>query len=111
VDLVWWRAASALFAASAALFRIQVAILSAANPTTPLPWIGRPANMPRGAKALGYLATVTGAIAVDFVIEALNWRHLYDVLWSLPFWAVVMVVITVSQAKHNRRIRRAAESR
>jgi hypothetical protein len=36
-------------------------------------------------------------------------RHLYDVLWSLPFVVVVFLVgLAIPYARHNRRVRRAA---
>jgi hypothetical protein len=106
VPLVWWCLAGALFVLSAALFRRQIEILSVANPTSRLPWVGWPASTPRGARAFGLFGTFTAVIAMNCVIEALNRRHLYDVLWALPFCVMVGIVTTVPQVQHNRRVRR-----
>jgi len=108
VTFVWWCAAGALTVISAALYRRQIAILIAANPAARLPWIGWPANMPRSARVLGFFAVVPSILAVDCVFDALGRRHLWDVLWGLPLLLIVLVVIAVPQAQHNRRVRSAA---
>ena len=107
VTLVWWCAAGALTVISAALYIRQVAILSAANPAARLPWIGRPANIPRSAKVLGGCAALTSVLAVNCVFHALGRRPLYDVLWGLPLVLIVLAVMAVPQARHNRHVRRA----
>lgn len=107
MTFVWWSAAGALAVISAALYRREIAILSAANPMARLPWIGWPANTPRSAKVLGFFATLPMVLTVNCVFDALGRRHLYDVLWSLPFGLIVLVVIAVPQAQHNRRVRSA----
>ncbi|HEX6448802.1 MAG TPA: hypothetical protein VF060_05010 [Trebonia sp.] len=109
MTFVWWCAVGALTLISAALCRRQIAILSAANPAARLPWIGWPANTPRSAKVLGFFATLPSFLAVDCVFEALGRRHLYDFLWGvLPGLIVMVVVVAVPQAQHNRRVRSAA---
>jgi hypothetical protein len=107
VTSVWWCAAGALTVVSAALCRRQVTILSAANPTVRLRWIGRPANRPRSAKVLGFFAPLSGFLTVRCIFAALGRPHLYDVvLWSLSLGLIVVVVAAVPQARHNRRVRR-----
>jgi hypothetical protein len=108
VTFAWWCAAGVLTVISAALYRREVAILSAANPAARLPWIGWPASTPRSAKVLGFFATVPSILAMDCVFEGLGRRHLYDFLWDLPLMLIVLVVIAVPQARHNRRVRSAA---
>ncbi len=108
MTFVWWCGASALNALGAVLLRREVAILSAANPTARLPWIGWPASRPRSAGVLLFLATMTNILAMNCVVEALNRRHLYNVLWDLPFFVVVTVVAAVPQVRHKRRDRHAA---
>ena len=108
MTFVWWCAAGALTVISAVLYRREVAILSAANPAARLPWIGWPTNTPRSAKVLGFFALLPLIFAMNCVFDALGRRHLYDVLWGLPIMLIVLVVIAVPQAQHNRRVRRAA---
>jgi hypothetical protein len=106
VTLTWWCAAGALTFISAALFRREMAILIAANPAARLPWIGWPANAPRSAKVLQFFALLPAILAVNCVFYALGRRHLYGVLWGgLPLMLIVLVVIAVPQAQHDRRIR------
>ena len=101
VTFVWWCVAGALPVISAALFRREMAILSAANPAARLPWIGWPPNTPRSAKVLQFFAVLALVLEVDCVFYALGQRHLYAVLWCLPFALSVLAVITVLQAKHK----------
>jgi hypothetical protein len=103
---VWWCLAGALSVLSAALFRREVTILSVANPTARLPWIGWPANTPLSARAFGFVAVFAMVFAMNCVVEALNRRHVYDILWALPFCIVIWIVMAVAQARHNRRVRR-----
>jgi hypothetical protein len=102
-----WCAAGALTVVSAALFRRQIAVLSAANPAARLPWIGWPAKIPGSARALGGFATLLAIFSVDCVFEALGRRHLYDILWGLPLALFALAMAVVRQAQHNRRVRRA----
>lgn len=99
-----WCAAGALTIISAALYRRQMAILSAANPAVRLPWIGRPVNNPGSAKTLGVFALVPSIAAMQCVYHALGARHLYDILWSLPLLLSVLVAIAVPMAQHNRAV-------
>jgi len=108
MTFVWWCAAGVLTFISAVLYSREIAILSAANPATRLPWIGWPANTPRSAKVLGFFAVLPLILAVDCVFDGLGRRHLYDYLWSLPLVRIVPVVMAVQQAQHNRRVRRTA---
>jgi len=108
VALVWWCAAGALTVLSAALFKREIAILAAANPAGRLPWIGWPVNTPRSARALGCFAVLAEVFAVNCVLEAQGRHHLYDFLWVLPQGLVVAAAAAVSQARHNRRVGRAA---
>lgn len=109
VTFGWWCAAGALAVISAALFRRQVAILSAANPAARLPWVGWPPNKPRSARVLGFFAVLPSVLAADCCFNAVGRRHLYDALWGLVLWMIVLaVVVAVPQAKHNRRVRSAA---
>jgi hypothetical protein len=103
----WWCTACSLNVLGALLLRREVAILSAANPTARLPWIGWPTNRPRSSAVLLFLGTLAAILAVNCVSEALNRRHIYDVLWELPFALVITVVAVVPQARHNHRVRRA----
>ena len=80
VIIVWWGAACGLTVISAALYRYEIAILSAANPATRLPWIGWPANTPRSARLLGFFAVLPLIIVADCVVEALGRRQPYDAL-------------------------------
>jgi hypothetical protein len=97
----WWCAAGALSVLSAVLLRHEVAILSAANPNARLPWIGWPANRPRSAAVLLFSGTLATILAMNCVVEALNRRHLYDVLLDLPFLLLVAVVQVVPQVRHS----------
>jgi hypothetical protein len=106
VAWAWWCLAGALSVLSAALFRRQVTILSVANPTALLPWIGWPTNTPRSARAFGVLAVFAMVFAMNCVVEALNRRHIYDVLWAAPFCIMIVIMTAVAQAQHNRRVRR-----
>jgi hypothetical protein len=108
VAFVWWCLAGALNVLSAVLFQRVVAMLSAANPNARLPWIGLPANRPGRAIALQYLAIVIGIFAMYCVVAALNRRHPYDAFWDLPFALLIVVATVVPQARHNRRVQRAA---
>lgn len=109
VTFVWWCAAGALIVVGAALSGCQVAIVSAANPAARLRWIGRPANKPRSAKVLEFFAALSGVLAERCLFGALGRPHLYNVvLWSLLFALIVGVTAAVSQARHNRRVRRTA---
>jgi hypothetical protein len=105
VTFVWWCAAGVLTVISAALYRREMAILSAANPAARLPWIRRPANTPRSAKVLQFFAVLFLILVVDCVFNALGRRHLYDVLCGLPLVLIVLVMIAVLQAQHNRHVR------
>jgi hypothetical protein len=104
VAFAWWFAAGGLCLVSAVLFMCEVVILSAANPAARLPWIGWPANVPWRAKTLLLFAILPDILAMDFVTEALGRRHLFDVLWALPFALVVPVAGAVFQARHNRHV-------
>src|SRR5580698_3082777 len=84
VTFVLWCAAGVLTVIGAALYIRLVAILSAANPAVRLPWIGRPANTPRGAKVLGFFAVLPTIPAGECVLYALDWlQHSYYILWAL----------------------------
>jgi len=109
VTFVWWCAAGTLIIISAVLYRRMLTILIAASPARRVPWVGWPANTPRSAKVLQGLAVVPLVCAAQCVYHALGERQLYDYLagWALALIAPV-VGLAVSQAKHNRRIRRAA---
>jgi hypothetical protein len=105
VTFAWWCAAAALAVIGAALYRRVVAILSAANPAARLPWIGRPANMPRSATVLGFIALLPTGVAWICVPEALGQRHLYDFSLGPPLVIIVVFVIAgIPQAQHNRRV-------
>lgn len=104
----WWSAAGTLTVIGAALYRWELAILSAANPAARLPWFRWPASTPRSAKILGFFGTLPSSLAVDCVFDGLGRRHLYDILWGLPIVLIVLVVLMVPQARHNRRVRRTA---
>ena len=91
-----------------ALYRHVILMLSAANPATRLPWIGWPAERPKGVKALNYLAALATTFSMVCVSDALGQRHLYDILWGLPLALLATVMATVAQAQHNRRVRGAA---
>jgi hypothetical protein len=108
VAFAWWCAAAALTVVSAALFRYEIARLVAANPAARLQWLGWPAKVPRGTKALGIFSTLAGVIAMNCVFDALGRRHQYDILWGLPLVLFVVVMGVVPQVQHNRRLRRAA---
>jgi hypothetical protein len=111
VTSVWWYAAGALTVISAGLFRHHAATLSAANPAARLPWIGWPANRPRGAKVLAFFAVLSLILAGDCVtLEARLEQHLYDFLWCLPIALIVVVVAGAPQAQHNRRVRNMRSS-
>jgi hypothetical protein len=69
---------------------------------------GWPANTPRSAKVLGFFALLPSILAMDFVSYPLGRQHLYDVLWGLPVMLIVLAVIAVPQAQHDRRVRSAA---
>ena len=108
MTFVWWCAAGALTVISAALYRREVAILSAANPAARLPWIGWPANTPQSAKVLFFSGLLAFILALDCVVYAVA-GHPYDFLWGLlPLALIVLVVTVIPQARHNRRVRRAA---
>lgn len=109
MSIVWWCAAGGLTVISAGLYGHMMAILSAANPATRLPWIRRPANRPRRAKVLAFWAGVPSYAALQCVLRgALGGRHLYDLLWTLPLLLIIAVAIAVPQVQHNRRVRSAS---
>jgi hypothetical protein len=109
VALVWWCAASVLTAVSGVLFRRMVAILSAANPAARLPWFGRPANTSRSARAPGFVGALSVGFTMECVIFALRQRHLYDIFLGLSLMLIPLVMQVDAHARHNRRVRRAAE--
>jgi hypothetical protein len=106
--LAWWCATGALIVVSATLFRLEISILIAANPTSRLPWIGRPANAPRSAKVLQFFALLPLVLTFDCVSAALGRRQVYDGLWGLPLWLIALAFMMVAQAQHNRRVQGAA---
>ena len=111
MTIVWWCVAGGLTVISAGLYRHLGAMMSAANPAARLPWIGRPANRPQGAKLLAFFAVMSSNTALDCVyLGALGGRHLYGLLLDLPFLLIVAVVIVVPQVQHNRRVRSASSS-
>jgi hypothetical protein len=108
----WWYLAGALFIISTVVWRRTSALLSAANPSARLPWVGWPPNRPSGIKRWQFLGCYTGALAVSFAADAAHDRshpHLYDVLWGIPVAIGILVVgMAIPYQRHNRRVRRAA---
>ena len=103
----WWTCAVALNVVGAALLGRAVAVLGAANPSSPLPWTRRAATVPGTVVALHVAALGSASLAMTCVTEALGRRHLYDALWDLPFVVAGAVVALAVQVLHNRRVRRA----
>ena len=102
----WWCLAVALNFLGVVLLARAVAVLGAANPSSPLPWVGRAAARPAKAVVLQILAFTAASLAMTSVTEALGRRHLYDALLDLPFVVVGVVVAMAVQFQHNRQVRR-----
>ena len=102
----WWCLAVALNLLGVVLLVRAVAVLGAANPSSPLPWLSRAAAVPATVVVLQILAFAAASLAMTCVTEALGRRHLYDALLDLPFVVVGVVVAMAVQFQHNRRVRR-----
>jgi hypothetical protein len=109
---VWWYLAGAMYVISTMLWLLVTAKLATANPSACLPWFRGPPNRPRGIEWLQMLANGSQILATLFVADGF-WRrgssNPYDILWGVPFAAVVFVVgLAIPYARHNRRVRRTA---
>ncbi len=101
----WWCLAGAPTVLGGLLLLRAVTMLSAANEGVRLPWVAGRAGQAR-IVALEVLAGVSTSLGMNFGAEALGRRHLYDVLWDVPFIVVFLVIAFSLQIQHNRHVRR-----
>jgi hypothetical protein len=100
-----------MFVIGTVLWVLVIARLAAANPSTPLPWVGWPPNRPRGIRLLQFFAIGSLAAGMNFVIRGFGRLQdipYHDIFWGVPFWVVAFLVGLVPLVRHNRRVRRAA---